>query len=518
MTKIKLNILLIFFLTSNVLISQTFVSRDTTKSITVQKPYKIDKHAFIKEKYPSYYPLLVAFVLQKKAAENDPFAQYELGVRYLLGVGIVADTVKSISWFKKAASQKFPPALYAMGDFHNRGIGVKWDPFRAFEYYREAANMGIPGAQVNYGFFFTDNLVVNADLNKAYFWIKTAYDQGIKKLKPILLKLIKYGAMPINNQNKKKSSVYYFNKNKGENIDDIEIDDKFAFEENIDSIPNNREKLEKLLNSKKDKLIELTGLESDSIKSFQKNFSGLQIVKLASKYGSPESFVFLGKMHQTGTVLKKNKILAAEYFLRAIRNGADKASKPLIDLLSEKDFSTELNKQLQLNIPSAYYVKAGLITQGLEISFLNEKPKIFLKQAASQNHIPSIIELGVLLSREKDSLNKAITFYEKAIKLGSIEAEIQLKVLNIITKQSTHTLKQDLEFLKKASLMGSVIAQATLGYCFENGIGVEQNYYKAIRNYRNASSRGNRIAHSAIINIYNKFRPNKPEYKIYQRN
>jgi len=52
------------------------------------------------------------FLLERDANTGDPFAQHELGVRYLLGKGLPPDTTKSAKWLKRAADQQFTPAMY----------------------------------------------------------------------------------------------------------------------------------------------------------------------------------------------------------------------------------------------------------------------------------------------------------------------------------------------------------------------------------------------------------------------
>jgi TPR repeat protein len=54
-----------------------------------------------------------------KAAEHgDPFAQYELGVRYLQGRGVARDDAEAVRWLKSSAKLGFSPAveyLHAQG-------------------------------------------------------------------------------------------------------------------------------------------------------------------------------------------------------------------------------------------------------------------------------------------------------------------------------------------------------------------------------------------------------------------
>ena len=51
------------------------------------------------------YNLMHIFMLERKAYAGDVAAQHELGLRYLLGEGVVADTLKGAFWIKRAAEQ-----------------------------------------------------------------------------------------------------------------------------------------------------------------------------------------------------------------------------------------------------------------------------------------------------------------------------------------------------------------------------------------------------------------------------
>ena len=47
----------------------------------------------------------------KAAAQGHATAQYNLGVSYELGKGVVQDAALAVEWYKKAAAQSFEPAM-----------------------------------------------------------------------------------------------------------------------------------------------------------------------------------------------------------------------------------------------------------------------------------------------------------------------------------------------------------------------------------------------------------------------
>ena len=44
--------------------------------------------------------------LKEKAKKGDPFAQHELGIRYILGVGVPIDTLLAADWIGKSCFKK----------------------------------------------------------------------------------------------------------------------------------------------------------------------------------------------------------------------------------------------------------------------------------------------------------------------------------------------------------------------------------------------------------------------------
>ena len=90
--------------------------------------------------------LLEAFVLMQKANAGESPAQHELGLRYLLGRGFPADTIKATFWIQKAADQHLPLAEFNLGILLMNGMGTEWNPFKAFNHFRAAAEQENPEA------------------------------------------------------------------------------------------------------------------------------------------------------------------------------------------------------------------------------------------------------------------------------------------------------------------------------------------------------------------------------------
>ena len=90
----------------------------------------------------------------KEANAGNALAEHELGLRYILGQGVIADTIKAAYWLHKAAEQKLPGACYNYGILLNNGWGVQWNPFEAYKYFLEAAHNDMPQAEYLIGLSF----------------------------------------------------------------------------------------------------------------------------------------------------------------------------------------------------------------------------------------------------------------------------------------------------------------------------------------------------------------------------
>ena len=74
---------------------------------------------------------------------------------------------------------------------------------------------------------------------------------------------------------------------------------------------------------------------------------------------------------------------------------------------------------------------------------------------------------------------KAKEVWNSAAKLGSNEALTRIAATNIL-EQKYSRITIDIDILKKASKLGSILAEVTLASLYENGIGVKKDKSKAI--------------------------------------
>ncbi len=78
-------------------------------------------------------------------------AQYDLGLMYVDGKGVVEDDMQGAHWLHKAADQGHANAQYRLGRMYEEGEGVTKDRDEAVRWYRLAGEQGIALAQHRLG-------------------------------------------------------------------------------------------------------------------------------------------------------------------------------------------------------------------------------------------------------------------------------------------------------------------------------------------------------------------------------
>ncbi len=495
--------------------ASSLFAQDTTRSQAF-KTNQLFKPSIFKAKYPSY-SLLAGYILVTEANRGDPFAQHELGIRYLMGKGFQADTVKSIYWIRRAIDQNLPSAKYNYAILLYNGIGVPWNPFEAYLNFKSAAESGLPEALLAYGLLLTDNLTINRNFGEAYKQFKKAAKAGYEPAKEVLNQLKKSGFIPplepLNGEDKTQQQIIDESPKLFSSDWDL---DYFNFEENKDE--DEQTKITQLLNNKSSDLKKFLGIEeSENIKT-DSDTSGIGILKFAAENGSPEALYVIAKCYENGIILEKDLIFSAEYFLSAFRLGSYKAGENLYKLMQSEDFNKILKEKVLKGESSAMYVWAGITAIGYNNQLSNSQALDFLNRAADNKHLPSLIELGLCYSSGsivKKDFSKAIEYWNKAAEFGSREAEIRIAFANIADSINQKNIKDNIHALHRSADEGSVLAQTFLGYCYEKGLGVTENKAIAARYYRHAAQRGNQTAANSLKRLYDEIRPLDEEFQIY---
>lgn len=508
-----------YIITILLFISISLYAQDSTRSEAFKDNFT-RKYPLIKAKYPSY-SLIAGYVLVTEANRNDPYAEHELGLRYLLGSGFPADTAKAIYWIRKAVDQNLPAACFNYGIMLYNGIGVPWNPFEAYQHFKIAANTGLPDAQFAVGLTYTDNLLRNRDLNKAYHYFKLAAEGKYDPAKEALKHLLKSGfSPPVDSLSSKEPKTPAKQIEETTQLMSPNWDlDFYDFDKN-DSKEKKEYLINEVLKKKPEEFKIFLGLDNLSKENMPKDTSTLGLLKFAAESGSPEALLIVGRGYENGIILPKDLVLTAVNYLRAYRLGSMKAGEYLFGMLQSKELFNKLKEEIAGGDANAMYAWAGISALGFDNQISNQQALNFLKNAVDKKHIPSMIEMGLLYSSgtlvQKDK-QKAFEYWDMAKRLGSKEAAVRIAFSDLVDSTSKNIV-EDITTLKQIADEGSVLAQTALGFCYEKGLGVIESKGIAIRLYRQAAQRGNETAFNSLKRMYDELRPEGDEFKIFEVN
>ena len=112
------------------------------------------------------------------AKHGDARAQFDLGIMYEYGRGVVQNDVEALNWYRKAANQNVAAAQYRLAVLHENGWGVAQNHAEAVKWYSKAAAQGHALAQHDLAFMYFEGTGVPQDYIRAYMWLKISVVQG----------------------------------------------------------------------------------------------------------------------------------------------------------------------------------------------------------------------------------------------------------------------------------------------------------------------------------------------------
>ena len=83
------------------------------------------------------------------AEQGDPAAQYNLGLAYMNGYGVMINLREAVKWYRRAADQGMMFAQSNLGRMYNNGFGVERDDVQAHLWFDLAADQGDPASIAN---------------------------------------------------------------------------------------------------------------------------------------------------------------------------------------------------------------------------------------------------------------------------------------------------------------------------------------------------------------------------------
>ena len=112
------------------------------------------------------------------AQAGDASAQFNLGLMYDNGTGVLKDAAEAVRWYRLAADQGLAFAQYNLGAMYANGTGVLKDGAEAVRWFRLAADQGDVGTQSYLGVMYFEGSGVPRDIVTAHMWQNIANANG----------------------------------------------------------------------------------------------------------------------------------------------------------------------------------------------------------------------------------------------------------------------------------------------------------------------------------------------------
>jgi TPR repeat protein len=237
----------------------------------------------------------------------------------------------------------------------------------------------------------------------------------------------------------------------------------------------------------------------------------------SAEAGNPGALTLVGYRYATGDHVRKSAIVAAAYYLRAIRYESSSASILLWRMAQSENFYPSLKKSVDAASPAGQFVWAGLTLFGFDRQLTEDQAVGLMAKAAKSNFTPAMVELGISYytgASVPQDRKHAKELFDRAARLGSREALLRSSMMKINATKGMTPDKALLSVLAQSAEDGSVLADEMLGYFYSTGAGVPRNIPESVRYYRKAAQRGSSIAYNALRSLYDELRPSEHVFRM----
>lgn len=455
------------------------------------------------------------FFLEREAVNGDALAQHELGVRYLLGRDLPADTARSAEWLRRSAEQHFAPACYNYGLLLANGWGVEWNPFEAFRWFRRAAEQGMPEAQHVVGTFYTDNLVLALDWRRAHYWMSLAADQGVEAAARARDEIVQRGLVAPATDTLREEPA------SAPAPPDSDAEDwvPAMLDFTPDSLRTSVD-VHRLVN---DVLASFAATAADSSALaglFAETSDGaLRRVEQLVDACNPEAMLLLGKLYEQGLHLPRDPLRAAMLYVRASWMELPLALRLLAPLLASAEMRDRLYTAAYASNTDAQYVLAALRALDLDRRLSPSQARELLQRAIEAGSTDALVQLGIWYAGGRlleQSTERAARCWADAAKAGSREGAIRYAA-TVLARGDTKQRGGAIALLDSAALSGCLVANVMVARSYEAGLGRSSRPGVAAHLYRDAAIRGSRVSYRALRAMYERLRPDDEVFRIPAR-
>lgn len=485
---------------AGVVVSPPAAAQKKTNSPVFKSYRPPDEIPFIRQP-DAIYEMTQAFLVARRASTGDPVAQHELGIRYLWGRGVPADTMRAAYWIAKASEQNLGYARFNLGILTYNGWGVAWNPFEAYRQFRICAELGMHEAEFAVAQFLREDLVLPRDNVEALAWVRKAAEGGYQPAKDALPEFER-AVQPAPSDSGSSTAMLLF-----------------PGVQDTGSRGNDRALLSSALEEASPELRKALGITELLKKDARVDSATMAGLTGAANAGSPEALAVLGRLEETN-----DPIAAAAFYVRAIRLESGQAGRMLLQLIEHPEFFPALRTRTDRGDSVAQFAWSVMAALGLEPQLAQHQAYItpaqvlsMLRASAGKEYVPALVELGLesfagrLLPEDRAA---ALEFWRTASRRGSVEAEIRLAIMTLRGQPDSASAAAALSVVVRGVEAGSILADLALAYCYEKGIGVPVRMAVAAHYYRTAAARGSTDAFGALRRLIDGLRPRESQFQM----
>lgn len=400
----------------------------------------------------------------KDAKKNIPQAQFALAKAHLQSSLINSDSEKGLQLLKKASDAQFYPAQLFLSDYYFK----QKKPTLAVETLTRAANQGNTDAQLALANIYMEGKFVKQNVLKARHILEQAVELGAIEAQYQL-----YESYQIQGyQNTEKSIVHLESAAKQNHLKSMEtLADHYIQNGHYKSAAKWLAKGARLGSLKSNYLLAKLTLDNKLPWS-------LDVVELLHRsIDYPASKVLLAKCYQTNLKVKQN---------------TEKAKKLLIEASQQGD-------------PQADYEVGVALLKGVNGWDKNKDVAIeYLKRSAAKGYQNAKIVLATLFIEGQPIIeDKKELVMNLSIMAAGGNREAQYKLASVL-KDFAIPLYDRIAYywLKKAASLGTTEVRSLLAYFYEEGIGIEIDFPKALQLYQQVALEGYTPAYLSLAKFY----------------
>ncbi|MCR9191982.1 MAG: sel1 repeat family protein [Gammaproteobacteria bacterium] len=369
--------------------------------------------------------------LMNQAVLGDGTAQFDVALMYQQGIGVKKSTEEAIKFYLMAAAQDDSPAEYQLGLIYFQGWGVTPDELTGIDFLNDAAFKGNTYAQYalariyEHGYAVNGKEIIPKDHEQAVamYQLSAANHYGMAEYR---LAEIMVREKPVD-------------------LSDAGLEDR-------------RKVIKRLYEDSAEAGVEAAKLplafydatDPDESKQAQ----AFEEAQRVAKQGSFDGAFLLGLLYDRGIATGISHERAIHWYEQSAAN------------------------------PLSSFILGTYAAEGTGLRKNLEKASNYLQFSANKGFAPANFNLAVL---KHDQGETFLPYLEKSVAQGLNRAGLTLADYLVSSSKSDQQLKEAHDLYERFATQGDPTAQVKLGYLYEQGIGVHQDYQKAQSWYTRAA-------------------------------